>query len=86
MANHKQAIKRHTQSLGRNKRNSYFKATCRTHVKAARLALEADDKGGAADAVKIAVATLDKIAGKGIMPKTRAARVKGRLMGQLARL
>ncbi len=86
MANHKQAIKRHTQSLKRNARNGYFKTTCRTYVKAARLALAEGDKGVAAPAVQKAVAMLDRTAGKGIIPKNRANRVKGRLMGQLARL
>ena len=55
MANHKQAIKRHTQSLKRKERNNYFKATCRTYLKEARLALAEGDKSTADDAVKKAV-------------------------------
>lgn len=86
MANHKQAIKRHTQSLKRNERNNYFKTTCRTYIKAARLALAEGDKAAAEPAVKKAAAMLDRTAGKGIIPKNRASRVKGRLMSQLARL
>lgn len=86
MATHKQAIKRHTQSLVRAERNNYYLTTCRTFMKAARVAMADGDKAVAGDAVKRAVSMLDRAAVKGVIPKKRAARVKGRLMGQLARL
>lgn len=86
MANHKQAIKRHKQSLVRRDRNNYYKSTMRTFVKRARIALASGDTAVATDAVKKASAFLDKVATKGAIPKTRASRVKSRLNQQLAAL
>ena len=86
MATHKQAIKRHKQSLVRNERNRYFKTSCRTFMKIAREAIAAGDKSAAHDAVQRAVVMLDRAAGKGILPHNRASRVKGRLMAQVAKL
>ena len=86
MANSKQALKRHRQSLKRQDRNNYLKATARTYVKRARLALEAGDKAAAEPAVRKAASYLDHIAGKGTIPRKRAARVKSRLTVQLGRL
>lgn len=84
MANHKQALKRHRQSLKRQARNNYAKATMRTHLKRARAAIDADDSADAGELVKSAVSFLDHIAGKGIIPKGRADRLKGRLEAKLA--
>ncbi len=86
MANHKQAIKRHRQSLKRNARNNFFKATARTYLKRARTALEGGDKGAAAEAVRLAASYLDHVASKGIIPKERASRLKSRLDTQLSSL
>ena len=84
MANHKQAIKRHKQSLVRRARNQHFKSTMRTYLKQARLALE--EKSGSADeAVKKAVQIIDRVAQKGIIPKNTAARTISRLMKQQAK-
>ncbi len=83
MANHKQALKRHRQSLVRAARNKYYKSTMRKNLKQARVALESGDKDQAAAAVFTASSYLDRIAGKGIIPKQRASRVKGRLAVQL---
>ena len=82
VANHKQAIKRHRQSLVRAERNRYYMSTARTFLKRARLALAAGDDG-AGGAVSKATAYLDRIAGKGIIPKKRASRLKSRLTRQL---
>ncbi len=82
MANHKQAIKRNRQNIVRADRNRYFLSTARTHIKRARLALEAGDKA-AGDAVSKATSYLDHIAGKGVIPKKRAGRLKSRLTRQL---
>ena len=40
MANHKQALKRHKQSLVRRARNQHFKSMMRTYLKRARIAIE----------------------------------------------
>lgn len=83
MANHKQALKRHRQSLVRAARNKYYKSTMRSSVKQARVALEAGDKDQATAAVSGASSYLDHIAGKGVIPKKRASRIKSRLAQQL---
>ena len=84
MANHKQAIKRHKQSLVRRARNQHFKSTMRTYLKQARLALQ-EKSGNADEAVKKAVKIIDRVAQKGIIPKNTAARTISRLMKQQAK-
>ena len=86
MAHHKQALKRHRQNLKRRARNRHNRASARTWVKRARLALAEGDTAQAAPAVRLAAAKLDRYAAKGAIPKARAARLKSRLMTQLAKL
>jgi small subunit ribosomal protein S20 len=87
VASHKQAEKRHRQSIGRAERNSYYVSTMRSLVKGARTAL-ADTADGArataAESVKKAVSWIDHVAVKGIIPKNRASRLKSRLESKLA--
>ena len=82
MANHKQALKRNRQSIVRTERNRYYLSTARTFLKRARQAIDDGDKG-AGDVVGKATSFLDHIAGKGIIPKKRAGRLKSRLTRQL---
>tara|TARA_B100001287_G_C22250297_1_gene330123 strand:+ start:192 stop:449 length:258 start_codon:yes stop_codon:yes gene_type:complete len=82
VANHKQAIKRNRQNVVRAARNRYYMSTARTFLKRARLALEGKDQS-ASDAVQKATNYLDRIAGKGVIPKKRASRLKSRLTRQL---
>lgn len=84
MATHKQAEKRHRQSLNRKARNSYYEATLKNILKAARTAV-ADGTVAAGDTVKKAVSWIDHVAVKGIIPKQRASRLKSRLESQFAR-
>lgn len=84
MATHKQAEKRHRQSLKRQARNSYYEATLRSLLKQARSSLEDGAKLASANVIK-AVSWLDHVAVKGIIPKTRASRLKSRLESQLAK-
>ncbi|MCA9519191.1 MAG: 30S ribosomal protein S20 [Myxococcales bacterium] len=86
MANHAQALKRHRQSEKRRAANNFFKATMRTSLKKARAALATKDASAAAPLVRDTCAYVDHIAGKGVIPKARASRLKSRLMGQLAAL
>jgi len=86
MANHKQALKRHRQSLKRRDRNNFYKATVRTLIKKARLAVGEGDRAAAEPVVREAVSCLDHVVTKGAIPKGRADRLKSRLMGQLAAL
>lgn|GEM_PF-884249 len=88
MATHKQAEKRHRQSVGRSERNSYYEATLKSLVKSARTALASalpGAKATTADSVKKAVSWIDHIATKGVIPKQRASRLKSRLESQLAK-
>ena len=77
MANHASAEKRNRQRITRTNRNKAAKSALRTTLKKARAALQSGD--AAAEAVREAVSNLDKLASKGIIPKERASRVKGRL-------
>ena len=79
MANHKQALKRHKQSLKRHARNRFFISTMRTHIKRARQALQGDSKETAFELVKGATAYIQKVAGKGMIHKNKAARLVSRM-------
>jgi small subunit ribosomal protein S20 len=85
VANHKQALKRHRQSVVRAERNHFFLATLRGALKKARAAVS----GGADNAqaaAQHALTLLDRVAVKGIIPKGRADRLKSRLASQAARV
>lgn len=82
MATHKQAEKRHRQSVKRAARNRYYEATLRSLLRTARESLESGK--AAPESVKTALAYVDHIAGKGIVPRNRADRLKSRLQSQLA--
>jgi small subunit ribosomal protein S20 len=77
MANHASAEKRNRQRITRTNKNRAAKSALRTTLKKARVAITE----GAADTQSIqdAVSALDKLASKGIIPKQRASRLKGRL-------
>jgi small subunit ribosomal protein S20 len=77
MANHASAEKRNRQRITRTNRNRAAKAALRTTLKRARAALTTE--GASAEVVREAVSSLDKLASKGIIPRKRASRVKGRL-------
>jgi small subunit ribosomal protein S20 len=78
MANHASAEKRNRQRITRTNRNRAAKSALRTTLKKARAAVVAND-AAAATSITEAVSALDKLASKGIIPKKRASRVKGRL-------
>lgn len=84
MANNASAEKRHRQSLKRRDHNRKFMSKMRTHLKAARLAIE-EKSENAADIVKKAASTLDRVAQKGVIPKKTAARTISRLYLALGR-
>lgn len=86
MATHKQALKRHRQSEKRAERNNYYKSTMRTYLKAARLDLANGDKDAAGESVGRVSKYLDRVASRGVIPKTRASRLKSRLNRALAAL
>lgn len=84
MATHKQAEKRHRQSLKRKARNSYYEATLKNLLKSARTSLESGAVA-AGETVKKCVSWIDHVAVRGIIPKQRASRLKSRLESKLAR-
>ena len=83
MANTKSAIKRLRSAERRRLRNRVSRGQARTAIKKARLLMDEGHLEEAREAVRVAVAALDKAAKKGIIHKNNAARRKSRLMRQL---
>ena len=82
MQNIKSAKKRVAVSRANNERNKAARSALRTAIKKADAAIEA--KSGDADAaVKNAVISIDKAAGKGLLHKNNAARKKSALVKKL---
>lgn len=79
MANHKQALKRHRQSLKARSRNRHFRTILKNAVKKAT----STEGEGAAQAFRTAESVVMHIASKGIIPKKRASRKVSRLARQL---
>jgi small subunit ribosomal protein S20 len=86
LANNKAAEKRIRVSEQKRLRNRPYRTAARTFVKKAETAIRAGDATVAASAVGVAVSTLDRVAGKGIIHPNNAARRKSRLMAKLNRL
>ena len=83
MANHKSAIKRIRQSESRRLRNRYYSKTMRNAVRKLR---NTTDKAVAAEDIKKITAMLDKLAGKGIITKNKAANLKSKLAKHVNKL
>ena len=79
MANSRQAIKRARQSENRREQNIAQRSQLRTFIKKVVKAIGSGDKEAAANAYKSAVPVIDRMAGKGIVNKNKAARHKSRL-------
>jgi small subunit ribosomal protein S20 len=86
LANIKSQIKRNRQNAKRRLRNRIYVGSARTHVKKARLVIEAGNLVNARQATLEAISALDKAAEKGILHKNNASRRKSRLMKRLATL
>lgn len=84
MANTKSAEKAARQSAKRQIANRVLLGGARTSVKKARLAIASGDSAAATEAVREAMSTLDRAAGKGVIHTNNASRRKGRLMKALA--
>ena len=76
MPNIKSAKKRVLVSKAENARNKAAKSLLKTNIKKFESAAAAGDKEAAAAAAKVAVATIDKSVGKGVLHKNTAARKK----------
>ncbi len=79
MANTKQALKRHRQSLKARARNRVVKSHVKNAVKAVRSAVQSNDLEQARQALQRANSVLDRAAGKGVIHKNNANRRVARL-------
>lgn len=79
MANTPQARKRAVQNEARRRHNHSMRSHMRTHVKKVIKALRAGDAQQAREAYRTATPIVDRMAGKGLIHKNRAARYKSRL-------
>jgi small subunit ribosomal protein S20 len=86
LANTKQALKRHRQSLKRRARNRAMKSRVKKAIKKVRLAIEAKDKEMAQAALRDATSLLDKAASKGVIHWKNAARRISRLTTHVNKL
>jgi small subunit ribosomal protein S20 len=79
LANTKQALKRHRQSLKARTRNRVVKSHVKNAVKDVHVAIDARDKDQALAALQKANAVLDKAASKGVIHWRKASRRISRL-------
>jgi small subunit ribosomal protein S20 len=86
MANTKQAAKRAKQSLKSRGANVSLRTELRTAIKKVTKAIEAGDAKVADATLRAQTSTLDRIAGKGIIHKNKAARHKSRLAAKVKAL
>lgn len=80
MANIKSAIKRARQNVKLRQHNASARSMFRTYVKNVLKAVESGDKEAAHAAYAKAQPIIDKAAGKGLIHKNKAARIKSRLV------
>jgi small subunit ribosomal protein S20 len=83
VANIKSAIKRAKQNIKRREHNASARSMYRTFVKNVLKAVEAGDSEAAKAAYAKAQPVIDKAAGKGLIHKNKAARIKSRLSARL---
>ncbi len=86
MANIKSAQKRARQAIGRRARNMAHRSRMRTSIKKVLKAVAAGDKEGAQAAYQAAVPEIDRLAGKGLIHRNKAARHKSRLAARIKAL
>ncbi len=83
MANIKSAIKRARQNIKLRQRNASARSMYRTFIKNVLKAVETGDKEAARAAYALAQPIIDKAAGKGLLHKNKAARIKSRLSARV---
>ncbi len=83
MANIKSAIKRARQNVKLRLHNASSRSMYRTYIKAVLKAVEAGDNEAARAAYAKAQPVIDKAAGKGLLHKNKAARIKSRLIARV---
>jgi small subunit ribosomal protein S20 len=83
MPNIASAAKRHRQSLKRRTKNRAVKSELKTELRQVREAASAGKLDQAEADFRLAVAKIDRAAGKRIIHPNRAARIKSRLSASL---
>lgn len=83
MANIKSAIKRARQNVKLRQHNASARSMFRTYVKNVLKAVESGDLEAARTAYTKAQPIIDKAAGKGLIHKNKAARIKSRLIARV---
>ncbi|MBI1732950.1 MAG: 30S ribosomal protein S20 [Gammaproteobacteria bacterium] len=86
MANIASAKKRARQSEVNRQRNAGARSMLRTCIRKVVVAIEKGDKEGARTALVAAVPVIDRMAGKGIIHRNKAARHKSRLSARIQAL
>ena len=86
MANSAQARKRARQAEKHRQHNASMRSTMRTSIKKVVNAIEAGEKDKAAEAYKVAIPMIDKMANKNIISGNKAARHKSRLNSRIRAL
>lgn len=86
MANIASAKKRARQSEANRQRNASARSMLRTYIRRVVQAIEKGDKDGARAALGAAVPVIDRMAGKGIIHRNKAARHKSRLTARIQAL
>ncbi len=79
VANSASARKRARQAEIHRSRNMGVRSMMRTYIKRVYYAIEAGDKAAAEAAYKAAVPVIDRVAGKGLIHRNKAARHKSRM-------
>lgn len=86
MANSPQARKRARQAERHRLRNASHRSTVRTYIKKVVAAIDAGDQDAARAAYQDAQPVIDKMVGKGILHRNKAARHKSRLSARIRAL
>lgn len=83
MANSAQARKRARQAEKHRQLNASQRSMLRTYIKRVLGAIDAGDADAATEAYKTATPIIDRMAGKGLIHKNKAARHKARLNARI---
>ena len=86
MANSRQAIKRARQAENTRLQKNAQKTAMRTAIKKVRTAAKEGQSEQANKALKTAITAIDRLAGKDIIHKNRAARIKSRLVALIKKI
>lgn len=86
MANTASAKKRARQAEKKREQNASSRSMVRTYIKQVKAAIVGKKKSEAEQLLKKASSVIDKVAGKGIIHKNKAARHKSRLSQQIKAL